>query len=251
MIFRTVLKGLRVGSEFCRMLIGEGLLALGCLLWSPVAIVLSILLPRERGKRCGRRLACVAFRCYLRCLALMRVYRFNLAALDGLRQAPPMIIAPNHPSLLDALVILSRNNNAACILKASLLDNFFLGSAARLAGHIPNNWFIGTISLAVESLQNGSHVLLFPEGTRTEQGPVDPIKGSIGVIAKRANVPIQTVIIDTDTLFLGKGWPWWRSPVMPITYTVRLGERFDPPHDIARLPQMLEASFRRALNARI
>ena len=46
-----------------------------------------------------------------------------------------------------------------------------------------------------------------------------------------AQVPIQTVIIETDSPYLGKGWPIWRTPRVPVVFRVRLGRRFAPEAD--------------------
>jgi hypothetical protein len=51
------------------------------------------------------------------------------------------------------------------------------------------------------------------------------------VIAKHAGVPVQTLIIDTDSPLLRKGRRFGMRPSLPITYRVRLGRRFDPPPD--------------------
>jgi len=40
-------------------------------------------------------------------LAVTRTYRLDLRAVDTLRGGPPLILAPNHPALIDALLILT------------------------------------------------------------------------------------------------------------------------------------------------
>ena len=42
---------------------------------------------------------------------------------------------------------------------------------------------------------------------------------------------MQTVFIDTDSPYLGKGWPIWRLPPLPIVFRARLGRRFEPRED--------------------
>jgi hypothetical protein len=39
---------------------------------------------------------------------------------------------------------------------------------------------------------------------------------------------VQTVFIDTNSPYLGKGWPIWRLPPLPIVFRARLGRRFEP-----------------------
>jgi 1-acyl-sn-glycerol-3-phosphate acyltransferase len=104
---------------------------------------------------------------------------------------------------------------------------------------------------AVQDVQRGSHLLLFPEGTRTARRPIGPLTGSIGVIASRANVPVQTVFIETDSAFLGKGWPVYKKPPMPVIFRVRLGHRFDPPENSVAFIGELERYFAGELAAKV
>ena len=119
--------------------------------------------------------------------------------------------------------------NIACVLKANLMNNVFLGAGARLARYIRNDPVRRMVQEASDDFNCGSHLLLFPEGTRTISYPVNPFKGSIGLISHHAQVPVQTILIETDSPYLGKGWPLFRKPTLPIHYRVTLGRRFDPP----------------------
>lgn len=222
-----------------------GLIWLGllCLSWTLIAVILYPLLPLRRGRALGRWVIMAAFRLYLASLSASRRCHFDLTALDALRDEGPLIIAPNHPCLLDAVMVISRLPNVACVMKSSLRDNVFLGAGSRLARYIGSEPLRNMINLAVEDFQNGSHLLLFPEGTRTTRDPVNPLKGSIGLISHQAQVPVQTVLIETDTKYLSKGWPLFRKPVMPITYRVRLGRRFDPPANTQRFMTELQDYF--------
>ena len=233
--------------ETIRLHLGYLLLGLMSLTVTLLAFPIRALLPRVMSKRIGRRLVTLMTRRYLRFLVLMGACRFDLSELDALRDAPPMIIAPNHPCLLDALMILSRLPGAACIMKAELVNSVFYGAGARLAGYIRNTPLRTMVQLAVDDLQQGSHLLLFPEGTRTTRFPVGPLQGTTGLIAKNAGVSVQTVFIETSSGFLGKGWPLLRAPKMPITYRVRLGKRFDPPRHTARFVSELEKYFQTEL----
>jgi 1-acyl-sn-glycerol-3-phosphate acyltransferase len=100
---------------------------------------------------------------------------------------------------------------------------------------------------AVADLRDGGVLLLFPEGTRSTREPVSPLKASIGVIAKHAGVPVQVAIIETNSPYLGKGWPLFRRPNLPITYRVRLGRRFDPPEDVNSFMTALEREYTQQL----
>lgn len=240
---------LRAAWAYALLWYGLGLLALGSVLWGLVALPLIVLVPKRAGRALGRTAISRGFRLYLRLLETAGAGRFELDALDALRGAGPMILAPNHPSLLDAVMLLARVPQAACVLKASLIDSVLFGAGARLAGYIRNDSPVDMVRRSVEELRAGGQLLLFPEGTRTTRAPLNPFKGALPLIARQAGAPVQTVFIETDSAFLGKGWPLTRRPELPLRYRVRLGRRFDPPEDLHAFVRELEQYYARELGA--
>ena len=226
-----------------------GLIWLGflSLCWTLIASMLYPLLPERYAIYLGRYAIMISFRAYLASLSLSQRCSFDLTELDVLRNDAPMIIAPNHPCLLDAVMVISRLPNVACVMKAELMNNIFLGAGARLARYIRNEPIRHMVMQATEDFKTGSHLLLFPEGTRTVQQPINALKGSIALIAYQAKVPVQTVIIETNTPYLSKGWSLFRKPLMPVSYKVRLGKRFPPPDNTHQLMEELEEYFSNAL----
>lgn len=207
-----------------------GLVLLGVmLLVGTVVVVLVLKLSHPSDQRARARAAVSSlFRTFLNIMGALGIIRTDLSALDALAPAGAMIVAPNHPSLLDAVLMLSRMTDATCIMKAGLARNFFLGKGARMAGYIENDEPRSMVRQAVTRLNEGGQLLVFPEGTRTVVEPMNPLKGAFALIAKRADVPIQIVFIETDSPFLGKGWPLWKRPDLPLFYRARLGPRIDP-----------------------
>lgn len=229
------------------MLIMLSSLTVLCLGWLPFAIAFYPLLPRSQGKRLGRWMIAAGFRAYLHILTVSCACRFDLSELDSLRDQGPLILAANHPSLLDAVFIVSRLPNAVCVMKASLMNNILFGAAARLARYIPNNAPLEMILNAREELQQGAQLLVFPEGTRTSNFPMDPCLPTIGLIAGRSGVPVQTLLIEFSSPYLSKAWPLFRPPQLPLTYRVRLGRVFPPPRDTKAFATELESYFRSEL----
>ena len=223
------------------------LLGVICLAWSLLAVPLYFLLPGPVGTAIGRRVIREGFRLYAWTLALTGAYRLDLGAIDALKDGPPVLLAPNHPSLIDALLILTRHPNIACVMKSELMNNVFLGSGSRLARYVKNDSPRQMIRESVEHLRRGSVLLLFPEGTRTRRAPINALSASVGLIAKRAGVPVQTLLIETDSPYLSKGWPLFRRPSLPIAYRVRRGKRFEAPADAAAFTAELDQYFRAAL----
>ena len=235
-------------SEALRLRLSLLLLGLGCLLWTALALPLGLVLPKRRGMWLGRWMATLGFRLYLWYLQRINLARFDLRALDALRADGPLILAVNHPGLLDALMVMSRLPNVTCIFKASLMRNPLWGAGARLAGYIRNDLFLGAVNLAVEELHRGSQLLLFPEGTRSEPWPLGELQIGAAYVSYRSRVPIQTLIIEQDSHFLGKGWPWLKRPDMPMYFRVRLGERFEPPANPKAFTLQLKDYFLREIN---
>lgn len=231
------------------MVLYMGLLWLGflSLCWTIMATALYPFLPERHSIRLGRCAIMMSFRVYLASLSASRRCHFDLTELDVLRDEAPLIIAPNHPCLLDAVMIISRLPNVACVMKSELMGNIFLGAGARLARYIPNEPIRQMVMQASEDFKTGSHLLLFPEGTRTVNPPMNALKGSIALIAMQAKVPVQTVLIETNSPYLSKGWPLFRKPNMPVNYKIRLGKRFNPPQDTHDFIAELEAYFLQTL----
>jgi 1-acyl-sn-glycerol-3-phosphate acyltransferase len=223
------------------------LLGIICLTWSVVALPLYFILPRKLGTAVGRRGIMSGFRLYAWSLSATGTYHLDVTAIDSLCGGPPMILAPNHPCLIDALLILTRHPNIVCVMKAELMKNVFLGSGARLARYVRNDSSRQMVKESVTHLLEGAVLLLFPEGTRTTQGPINPPVASVALIAKHANVPVQTLLIETDSPYLSKGWPLFKRPGLPITYRLRLGKRFPSPQDVAAFTAELDAYYRHEL----
>ena len=212
-------------------------LGLMSLAWNLIAVPLYPLLSPGRGRALGRAAIAACYRTFWALAALSGMLKIESSVLDRFRDEAGLIIVANHPSMLDALILVARLPRSACIMKAELMRNLFLGAGARLARYIRNDSARSMIRLTVQDLKRGGQLVIFPEGTRTTLRPINPFRPGVTLIAKLADAPIQTVFIDTDSPYLGKGWPLWKLPPLPIVFSVRLGERFAPspePHTLLR-----------------
>jgi 1-acyl-sn-glycerol-3-phosphate acyltransferase len=222
------------------------LLVLGIisLVWNLAAMLLYPVLPADMGRTLGRRVIALAYRSFWAGASAIGMMRIDASCLDALRDERGVIFVANHPTMLDALLLVARLPRSACIMKADLMKNVFLGAGARLARYIRNDSARAMVRLSVEDLKNGGQLVIFPEGTRTVKPPLNQFRPGFTLIAKLAQAPIQTVFIDTDSPYLGKGWPLWRVPPLPIVFTLRLGHRFAPERDSDALLAEIEQYFR-------
>jgi 1-acyl-sn-glycerol-3-phosphate acyltransferase len=244
--FRFVVSLLHTGYEYVAMLLGLGALAFVSLWGLPVALLL-LCAPIGLRVRLGRQLISRSLAGYLQLLRLLCAVRLDDAALKTLRTHKSLIVIANHPSLLDAVILLANLPDTACVMKASLQSNLFFGPMARLSGYISNQDPKQLIHSACDALQSGSHVLIFPESTRTVTPPVNPFGQTCALIAARSGMPVQTVFIEFSTNYLGKTWPLFRKPTLPLRINVRLGQQFDASKDRFGLTETLESYYREHL----
>lgn len=233
----------RVAFYFCLVVFG-----LSCLAWSLPASLLYPLLRRfSWSEAFGQAGIHGGFRLALGVMRMTRVLRVDFTALDALRHERGILIAPNHPTMLDAVLLISRLPRVVCITKASLWDNLFLGGGIRMAGYIRNDVPLPMIRRAAAAAQSGAQLMIFPEGSRTTHPPIDPLHRSFAVLARAARAPVQTLLIEADNAYLRKGWPLLRPPALPLVFRIRVGERFAADADPEAFMQRLEAYFRAQL----
>jgi 1-acyl-sn-glycerol-3-phosphate acyltransferase len=243
--------GQRAGQAYYRLafFFCLGVFGLSCLAWSLPAALLHRILPRRRGEKLGQFMIMAGFRWFLGVMKATGVLRVDLSPLDRLRGEPGLVIAPNHPTMLDAVLLISRLPRVVCITKASLWDSVFLGGGVRLASYVRNDAPLPMIRRAARAVREGSQLLIFPEGSRTARPPVDPLHRSFAVMARAAGAEVQTVLIEAENPYLRKGWPLFRQPRLPLVFRVRLGARFPVEGDPQAFVERLEDYFRAQLPA--
>ena len=234
--------------EYLAMLLGLSALALLGVVSLPLALVLMVF-PAQIRIPMGRRLIAGTLAIYLAFLKVFCAVRIDASGLRTLRSSRPLIVVANHPSLLDAVIVLSMLPHAACVMKGSLKRNLFVGPMTRLSGYVDNWDPMSLVRRTCDELQSGAQVVLFPEGTRTRCAPISPFGEATALISSRSGVAVQTLIIALDKPYLGKGWSLFKKPSLPLHITVKPGERFDPPANRLALTGQLESYYRGVLKA--
>ena len=130
------------------------------------------------------------------------------AALWGLRVAGALgvpsrggvILASNHQSYLDPpFVAACLPRETSFMARRSLFEIPLLGPIIVACNAFPierNSGDVRGVKNAIERLRSGSALLLFPEGTRSRDGRIGPLKGGLRMIAERAGVPVVPVLVD-------------------------------------------------------
>ena len=167
--------------------------------------------------------------CGLR-IALPLWHRLQVTSRQNLPAEPPFVLIANHTSHLDALVL-------ASLLPAGWRDDVF-PVAARDAFFEDRttaafaDWFLNALAIRrcsarahdLEEMRNrltsGRAVfIVFPEGTRSRTGRIQPFHGGIGRLVAQTDVPVVPCHLDGCFRALGPG----RRFVRPVKITLKIG----------------------------
>lgn len=209
----------------------------------------------ERRLRVSQRVVSAAFRAFH---AYMRLFRlFDCRAVYEIprpSEGGPVVLVANHTTLVDVTAILARHPHICCLARPSLVENFFVGPAARMCGFISaGNDVTGhaaALDKAVERLGQGFDVLVFPEGTRSPPGRLLRFHRGGFEIACRAKVPLVALVLRCVPHALTKGLPFWRNPDVPAVLTIEPQAPTDPAdtdYRSADLRKLVETRYRSTL----
>lgn len=113
----------------------------------------------------------------------------------------PCIFMSNHQSNFDIPVLLAHLKfQFRWLAKAELFKIPIFGRGMRGAGYISidrsdRRSAFRSLAKAAETIRNGSSVLIFPEGTRSRDGNLQPFKKGGFVLSVDAGVPIVPVVL--------------------------------------------------------
>ncbi len=214
------------------------------------ACALSALFPhRERRSGAIQWLAACFARMLRTAIEWSTVGRVYCESLGKLPDEPCVIVA-NHTGMLDAILLLTEWPGLALVFKRQLRRSPFYRYLVTEPGFIGNDEGLALLREGCRMLGSGRSLLIFPEGTRTERVPVNAFYGGFAAVARRAGVPIQTVLIENPSWVLGKGRGFFSRYTFPFDYRYRLGERFvsEPGEDSHALTARVESYFQQNLS---
>ncbi|HXQ82008.1 MAG TPA: lysophospholipid acyltransferase family protein [Opitutaceae bacterium] len=184
------------------------------------------------------------FEAWLAWFHATQIIRIEWKGFDEGPLQPGTVYIANHPTLIDATIILARLPDAVCIFKPSLMRNPAIGPAAVMAGYVRGDAGLDLIKAAAARVSAGQSLLVFPEGTRTGVGiSVGPMKPGFALIADRAKAPVRLLVVRSSPGLCARGRPWWRAPrVLPGTIEISLDQSwpYEPGRSAAELTQSVE-----------
>lgn len=175
---------------------------------------------------------------------LLGLTTVRLRDVARLRAAGPCIIAPNHPSLIDVVVLIAALPQADCIVKRGLWESRFLGGVVRGAGYIPNDSHEVLLPACAERLAAGRKLILFPEGTRSPPGTLGSFMRGAAHVSLLSGRPIVPVVITCKPPELGTSSTWYHTIKHRMHFTVTVLEPLAPDADGAGSPGRQVATAR-------
>jgi len=136
----------------------------------------------------------------------------RVSGVENVPTSGAFVYCSNHQSIVDIIVLGSvLPHDYKWAAKRSLMKIPFLGWHLKLAGHVPVDRGGGpivagqVIARFQRVLADGKPLLVFPEGTRSDDGSLKPFKLGSFYAAARSGVPIVPVVVDGTFKLMKKG----------------------------------------------
>jgi 1-acyl-sn-glycerol-3-phosphate acyltransferase len=197
-----------------------------------LAFVVFPVLRRLPGTQPVRQRRCQAvvqrfFRGFLRFTEAIGVLRMQVVGAEAL-QEPGQLVVANHPTLLDAVFLMSLMPQADCVVKRATLSNPFMRGVIRGTGYLSNDRGGELVEACVERLREGRSLLVFPEGTRSPAGGLGSFRRGAAHVALESGKPLRTVVITCTPPALGRGQKWYDMPDERLEIRIDCRAAFDP-----------------------
>ncbi len=159
---------------------------------------------------------------------LMRgLFRLKVAGLDNLPAGGPLLVAANHASYLDGLVIaaalpwrLLRSTywaGWAGIMFAGAGSRFF-SRTVRIFPVDPDRDPAGGIALALAALAQNAVLVWFPEGRRSPDGTIRPFMPGVGALIQQSGAKAMPTLIQGSFEALPRDRWWPRFCKIKLTF---------------------------------
>jgi 1-acyl-sn-glycerol-3-phosphate acyltransferase len=175
-----------------------------------------------------------------KCGVLLVGVSIQVRGREHLQSGRNYIFMSNHASNLDPPVLIPViPGRCSVLVKKELFRVPVLGTGMRLAHLVPvdrgdQEAAIESVRAAIKVVQQGFHMLIYPEGTRTSDGRLLPFKKGPFHLAMDSGVPVVPVTI----LGTYESWPKTRFALRPGTAAVIFHPPIDP-HDYAEREVLL------------
>lgn len=158
------------------------------------------------------------------------------------------IIVANHPSFIDIVLLIGLMPNTICIAKKELKKNFFMGNIVKSLYLINDQDNEKLLKDAVEVLNNGFNIVIFPTGTRTLEGEELKLHKGASMMALHAKADILPVYISCNYRFLAKNQKIYDAGKKPVQYTITVNELIKIDDFAKQNPNLTKIQLRNRVN---
>src|SRR5688572_12471618 len=155
----------------------------------------------------------------------LKVYGVNNVPKRG-----GVLIVSNHQSYLDpVLIAVKLPRPLSFFAKSELFVNPFFGAFIRSLNAFPvrqGEGDVGAVKETIRRLQEGHALNVYPEGTRSPDGEIQPMQAGVGLIVRRAGVPVVPAAI----IGSWEAWPPRRGHKIFRPHPIRIA--FGPPMEL-------------------
>ena len=168
--------------------------------------------------------------------------KIEVRGLEHLQAGHNYIFMSNHASNLDPPILIPViPGRCSVLVKKELFRIPVLGTGMKQAELVPvdrgdQEAAIESVRRAIQVLQKGLHMVVYPEGTRTSDGRLLPFKKGPFHLAMDSGVEVVPVTL----LGTYESWPKTRFAVRPGTATVIFHPPIDP-HDFSDRDTLMKA----------
>jgi 1-acyl-sn-glycerol-3-phosphate acyltransferase len=192
-------------------------------------------------RKYGKCLLKKSFQSFLWGMQVLGVMDLKTKHMDRLKSGGRLVLA-NHPSLIDAVILIALIENPNGIIKSSLFNNPSMYGLAKFAGLMRNVEGPEFIRKSLESINSGDNLIIFPEGTRTRVLGQVSFKQGAAYIAIKGGINITPVLIVTSEPVLRKDHSWYKVPLQKPVFTVSVMEEINVAATIGAGNDLIKAS---------
>jgi len=126
-------------------------------------------------------------------------WSLRVVGREHIPKSGPVLLLANHQSYLDPVLVGVASKRYLTFLARKTLFRPPLGAIIESLNAIPidtANMGLDGLRAVQERLKKGESVLVFPEGTRTPDGMLQPVMPGVTMLIKKLDVPVVPVAID-------------------------------------------------------